>query len=47
VGGRRKVADEGETRPGATAIRGWQTGRAAQNQYTTDVLGTEALTADR
>ena len=41
------VVDEGETRHGTTAIRAWQTGPASQYTYTTDVLGTEALTADR
>jgi hypothetical protein len=41
------VIDEGETRRGATAIRAWQTGPASQYTYTTDVLGTDALAADR
>jgi hypothetical protein len=41
------VVDEGETRHGTTAIRAWQTGPASQYTYTTDVLGTDALTADR
>jgi hypothetical protein len=41
------VVDEGETRHGTTAIRAWQTGAASQYTYTTDVLGTETLTADR
>src|ERR1700761_4529128 len=41
------VVDEGETRHGTTAIRAWQAGPASQYTYTTDVLGTDALTADR
>ena len=41
------VVDEGETRHGITAIRAWQTGPASQYTYTTDVLGTDALTANR
>ena len=41
------VVDEGETRHGTTAIRAWQTGPASQYTYTTDVLGTDTLTADR
>ena len=41
------VVDEGETRHGTTAIRAWQTGPAARFTYTTDVLGTGALTPDR
>ena len=41
------VVDEGDTRHGSTAIRGWQTGPASRYTYTTDVLGTDALTADR
>ena len=41
------VVDEGETREGTTAIRAWQTGPASQYTYTTDVLGTAAVTADR
>ena len=41
------VVDEGETRRGTAAIRSWQTGPASQYSYTTDVLGTDALSADR
>jgi hypothetical protein len=41
------VVDEGETRHGTPAIRAWQTGPASQYTYTTDVLGTHALTAER
>jgi len=41
------VVDEGETRHGTTAIRAWQTGPASQYTYTTDVLGTDALSAER
>jgi hypothetical protein len=41
------VIDEGETRHGITAIRAWQVGPASRYTYTTDVLGTDALTADR
>ena len=41
------VVDEGETRRGTTAIRDWQTGPASRYTYTTDVLGTRALTPDR
>jgi hypothetical protein len=41
------VVDEGETRHGIAAIRAWQTGPASQYTYTTDVLGTETLAADR
>jgi hypothetical protein len=41
------VIDEGETRHGSMEIRAWQTGPASQYTYTTDVLGTDALTADR
>ena len=41
------VVDERETRHGTTAIRAWQTGPASRYTYTTDVLGTDALTADR
>ena len=37
------VVDEGETRHGTTAIRAWQTGPASRYTYTTDVLGTDAL----
>jgi len=41
------VVDEGETRHGTTAVRAWQTGPASRYTYTTDVIGAEALTADR
>jgi hypothetical protein len=41
------VVDEGETRRGTAAIRAWQTGPASRYTYTTDVLGVDALTADR
>jgi hypothetical protein len=41
------VIDEGQTRHGTTAIRAWQTGPASKYIYTTDVLGADALTADR
>jgi hypothetical protein len=41
------VVDEGETRRGTNAIRAWQTGPASQYTYTTDVLGTHALAAER
>ena len=41
------VVDEGETRRGTAAIRAWQTGPASRYTYTTDVLGLDALTADR
>ena len=41
------VVDEGETRHGTMAIRAWQAGPASRYTYTTDVLGTDALSADR
>ncbi len=41
------VVDEGETRHGTMEIRAWQTGPASRYTYTTDVLATDALTADR
>ena len=41
------VVDEGETRHGTVAIRAWQTGPASQYTYTTEVLGTDALSGDR
>ncbi len=41
------VVDEGETRHGTTAIRAWQTGPASRYTYTTEVLGADALSADR
>ena len=40
------VIDEGETRQGAAAIRAWQTGPASKYTYTTEIIGTETLTAD-
>ncbi|MFD9670168.1 nuclear transport factor 2 family protein [Rhodococcus sp. NPDC059968] len=36
------VIDEGQTRRGATEIRGWQTGAASEFEYTTEVLGVAA-----
>src|SRR3954453_22814895 len=41
------VVDEGETRHGTTEIRAWQIGPASKYTYTTEVLGTVALTPDR
>ena len=41
------VIDEGETRHGTMEIRAWQTGPASQYTYTTDVLGSDELSADR
>jgi hypothetical protein len=41
------VVDEGETRQGIAEIRAWQTGPASRYTYTTQVLGTVALTPDR
>jgi SnoaL-like domain len=41
------VVDEGETRHGTMEIRAWQTGPASRYTYTTDVLATDGLTADR
>lgn len=41
------VTDEGETRHGTAQIRAWQTGPASQYTYTTEILGTDALAADR
>jgi len=41
------VVDEGQTRQGTTAIRAWQTGPASRYTYTTEVLGTASVTADR
>jgi ketosteroid isomerase-like protein len=41
------VTDEGETRHGTAQIRAWQTGPASQYKYTTAILGTDALAADR
>ena len=41
------VVDEGETRHGTEEIRAWQVGPASRYTYTTEVLGTVALEADR
>jgi hypothetical protein len=41
------VVDEGETRHGIAEIRAWKTGAASKYTYTTQVLGTVALTPDR
>ena len=41
------VVDEGETRHGTTEIRAWQLGPASRYRYTTEILGTVALTPDR
>jgi hypothetical protein len=41
------VVDEDQTRHGTMEIRAWQTGPASQYTYITDVLATDALTADR
>jgi hypothetical protein len=41
------VVDEGETRHGTAEIRAWQVGPASKYTYTTEVLGTVALEADR
>ena len=41
------VVDEGEMRHGTTEIRAWQVGPASKYTYTTEVLDTEALSADR
>ena len=41
------VTDEGETRHGTAQIRAWQTGPASQYTYTTEILGTDAVAADR
>jgi ketosteroid isomerase-like protein len=41
------VVDEGETRHGTEEIRAWQVGPASKYTYTTEVLGTVALEADR
>ncbi|MEV0347230.1 nuclear transport factor 2 family protein [Nonomuraea sp. NPDC050680] len=40
------VTDEGRTRRGAAEIRSWLRGPASQYQYTTEVLGAEAIGAD-
>jgi hypothetical protein len=41
------VVDEGEMRHGTTEIRAWQIGPASKYTYTTEVLDTDALKADR
>ena len=41
------VVDGGETRHGTAQTRAWQTGPASKYTYTTEVLDTEALDADR
>jgi hypothetical protein len=41
------VVDEGETRQGAAEIRAWQVGPASKYTYTTEVLDTLAVEADR
>jgi ketosteroid isomerase-like protein len=41
------VVDEGETRTGLDAIRGWRTGAAAEYEYTTTITGSEALGSDQ
>ena len=41
------VIDEGETRHGIAEIRAWQLGPASRYTYTTEVLDTVALAADR
>jgi ketosteroid isomerase-like protein len=41
------VVDEGETRHGAAEIRAWQNGPASKYTYTTEVLDTDVLKADR
>jgi hypothetical protein len=41
------VVDEGETRHGTEEIRAWQVGPASKYTYTTEVLDTVALEADR
>jgi hypothetical protein len=41
------VVDEGETRHGTAEIRAWQVGPASRYTYTTEVLRTVALEADR
>jgi hypothetical protein len=41
------VIDERETRHGTAQIRAWQTGPASKYTYTTEVLGTDALAANR
>ena len=41
------VVDEGVARHGTDEIRAWQTGAASEYTYTTGILGSEALAADR
>ena len=41
------VVDEGQTRHGTEEIRAWQVGPASEYTYTTEILGTVALEADR
>jgi hypothetical protein len=41
------VVDEGGTWEGTAAIRAWQAGPASKYTYTTEVLGSEAVAADR
>ena len=41
------VVDEGVTRRGTEEIRAWQVGPASRYVYTTEILGTVALEADR
>ena len=41
------VVDEGEMRHGTTEIRAWQIGPASRYTYTTEVLDTDAVKADR
>jgi hypothetical protein len=41
------VVDEGETHRGAAGIRAWQIGPASKYTYTTQVLDTDVLNADR
>jgi hypothetical protein len=41
------VVDEGETRHGTAEIRAWQIGPASKYTYTTEILDTHVLNADR
>ncbi len=41
------VVDEGETRRGTEEIRAWQLGPASKYTYTTEVLDSVAVAADR
>ena len=41
------VVDEGQTRHGTEEIRAWQVGPASKYTYTTEVIDTVALAADR